>query len=204
MGLFDSFAGPGKSFSDLKKYVEDFEIMETRDRKGRARKEARYIGPWTVLREAGGMTRVRLWSALGMAACLTATYIRMLLLNHLVSGQLLVMLPLLAGLFPSLYLIMGVTALPFRGRPMRRDQYMHSFIRSFRSATAAGVCVLVGEAAALIARAIAGDWLYRPEDWHFTVLGIFILAAAAGVIGLLRAVDVTEKPNSAYRDPKKT
>ena len=40
------------------------------------------------------------------------------------------------------------------------------------------------------------------EDWLFTGLGCFILITALGIIGLLRSVDVTERPNGFYREGK--
>ena len=199
MGLFDGFAGSKKSFSDLKKYVDDFEVIEEKDAKGRTRQKARYIGPWTVLRNPSAGVFCRMWICVGLAALLVAAYFRMLLLTHLAGSQLLVLLPLVAGLFPAMYLIMGVFTLPLRGKPMRRDQYMHSFIRASRSSAAIAVFVLVGQIAALIFRATRGDWLYMAEDWTFTACGAVIIACALGIIGTLHAIDLAEKPNSAHR-----
>ena len=203
MGLFDSFLGKERSFSDLKKYVDDFEITEEKDARGRIRETAKYKGQWTVLRETTASVMSRIWMTAGLAALLLAAYIRMLLLTHMASGELLVMLPLLAGLFPALYLGMVVFSLPFRGKPMRRDQYMHGFIRVFRSCVAITVFVLIGQLAVLIFRAVRGDWLYMREDWLFTGLGCLILVFALSIIGLLRSVDLTERPNSFYREKQK-
>ncbi|MBQ6383828.1 MAG: hypothetical protein IJJ42_09600 [Clostridia bacterium] len=202
MGLFDGFAGKERSFSDLRKYVDDFEVTEEKDARGRTRKTARYKGQWTILRDTSAAGLSRIWITAGLAALVLAAYIRMLLLTHLAGSELLVMLPLLAGLFPALYLAMGAVSLPFRGKPMRRDQYMHGFIRVFRSCAAVSVFMLIGQLAALIFRAVRGDWLYMREDWLFTGLGCFILITALGIIGLLRSVDVTERPNGFYREGK--
>lgn len=199
MGLFDSFLGKERSFSDLKKYVDDFEITEEKDAGGKVRKTAKYKGQWTVLRETTAAVMSRIWLTAGLSALILAAYIRMLLLTHMAGGELLVMLPLLAGLFPALYLGMGVFSLPFRGKPMRRDQYMHGFIRVFRSCAAVSIFMLIGQLAALIFRAVRGDWLYMREDWLFTGLGCFVLFGALGIIGLLRSVDLTERPNGFYR-----
>ncbi len=109
-----------------------------------------------------------------------------------------VMLPLLLGLLPGLYLGMGATSLPFRGRPMRRDQYMHSFIRMSRSAAAVGVCALVTLAASLIYRAAVGEWLYLAADIRFTVMMALAAALAVGLIFFLRSADVTERENKAF------
>ncbi len=203
MGLFDSFAGKERSFSDLRKYVDDFEVTEEKDAKGRIRKTARYTGQWMALRDTSAIGLSRIWITAGLAALLLASYIRMMLLTHLAGGELLVMLPLLAGLFPALYLAMGTASLPFRGKLMRRDQDMHGVIRVFRSCAAISVFMLIGQLAALILRAVRGDWLYMREDWLFTGLGAFILITALGIIGLLRSVDVTERPNGFSREGKK-
>ena len=200
MGLFDSPVEKGKSFSDLKKYVSDFEIVEVKDKKGRLRKRAVYKGTWTVIQSSDTAVKLKLWGTLALAVILAVVYIRMLLLTHLASGQILVMVPFLAGLFPALYLVMGAFSLPFRGKPMRRDQYMHSFIRVSRSAAAVIVCAAIGLIASLIYRAVAGNWLFWPEDRLFVIFCFLIMGMSAGTITLLRSIDLTEKPNEAYRD----
>jgi hypothetical protein len=105
------------------------------------------------------------------------------------------MVPLMAGLFPCLYLAMGVLALPFRGKPMRRDQYMHSFIRISRSCTAILIFAFLAELITLIYRMIENDWLYLPADWRFTVSGIILIAAAVAIILILRSIEITEREN---------
>ena len=126
---------------------------------------------------------------------LTVMYIRIMLITHLTSGQFTVMIPLLAGLFPVLYLMMGALALPFRGRPMRRDQYMHSFIRVSRSCTAVIVCVILAQIAALIFRISGQNWEYFREDWLYTGFSLAVILVAAGTIFLLRSVDLIEREN---------
>ena len=198
MGLFDSGVEKGRALSDLKKYVGDFKIVETKNAKGKTRRMAVYTGVWTVIRNPGKGTSIRIWAAPVLAAALLAAYGIMLMTTHLFSAELLVMIPLLAGLFPVLYLMMGATSLPFRGKPMRRDQYMHGIIRCCRSSVAVAVFAALGLLAALVLRAVRGDWSWRPEDWRFIGLGIAVIAAAAGILLLLRSVDVIEKPNEAY------
>lgn len=198
MGLFDSIVEKGKSFSDLNRYVGDFKIVEIKDEKGKPRKRALYTGVWTVIRSFNTAVKARLWMALGTAALLLIAYGGMLLTLHAASGQILVMLPLLLGLFPGLYLLLGCASLPFRGKPMRRDQYMHSFIRASRSAVAVGAFVLVGLAASLIYRAVEGDWLFLSGDWRFLICCVLILSLSASVLTLLRGIDVTERENAAF------
>ncbi len=198
MGLFSNPLDPNRSFGDRKKYLDDFKIIEEKNAKGVIRKKAVYTGTWTVPLEKPAVVRRKLAGTLVLAAAMLAMYLWMLLLTHFGSGQYPVMIPLLAGLFPSLYLGMGVLALPYRGKPMRRDQYMHSFIRASRSALAVGVCDVTALLALMICRAVTGDWIYLKEDWLYTALAVVIPGMAAAVIFLLRSVDLTDKPNDAY------
>ena len=200
MGLFDNPLEKGQNLSDRKKYIDDFELVETKDDKGRVRKRAVYRGVWTVLRPPVKKSLYKLWAVLALAVLLAAVYVRMLLLTHLSSGNLLTMLPLLTGLFPGMYMLMGAMSLPFRGRPMRRDQYMHSFIRVSRSAVAIIVCVAVGLIVSLIYRAVNGDWTFFREDRLFIILCLVSAALASGTLTLLRMVDVAELPNEAYTE----
>ena len=195
MGLFDNPLENGRSFSDLKKYINDFKIVEEKDAKGRLRKKAVYTGVWFVPAEKPEKTRWKLIGTVAMALLLMAAYVRMILLTHASSGQYPVMVPMLLGLFPGMYLMMGILSLPFRGNPMRRDQYMHSFIRASRSAVALGICDLVALTATMIYRAVKPDWIYFSEDWLYTSLAVAVPALAAGIIFLLRSIDLDEKPN---------
>ena len=195
MGLFGSFSDTKSKFSDLRKYVDDYEIVEEQTPNGKLKKTVRYKGTWTILREVSSGTFFKLGLTALMAFALIGVYVYMLTLTHTTSGLYTVMVPLMAGLFPCLYLAMGVLALPFRGKPMRRDQYMHSFIRISRSCTAILVFAFLAELITLIYRMIENDWLYLPADWRFTVSGIILIAAAVAIILILRSIEITEKEN---------
>ena len=195
MGLFGSFSDTKSKFSDLRKYVDDYEIVEEQTPNGKLKKTVRYKGTWTILREVSSGTFFKLWLAVLMAFVLIGVYVYTLTLTHTTSGLYTVMVPLMAGMFPCLYLAMGVLALPFRGKPMRRDQYMHSFIRISRSCMAILVCVFLAELVTLIHRAIEKDWLYLPADWRFTASGIILITAAVAIILILRSIEITEREN---------
>jgi hypothetical protein len=195
MGLFGSFSDTKSKFSDLRKYVDDYEIVEEQMSNGKLKKTVRYKGTWTILREVSSGTFFKLWLTVLMAFALIGVYVYTLTLTHTTSGLYTVMVPLMAGLFPCLYLAMGVLALPFRGKPMRRDQYMHSFIRISRSCTAILIFAFLAELITLIYRMIENDWLYLPADWRFTVSGIILIAAAVAIILILRSIEITEREN---------
>ncbi len=172
--------------------------MEETDERGRIRRKAVYTGPWTLPRDSGAPTKARLWGTLVLCLLTVGLQVWMLVLNHSHDGEYWVMIPLLVGLFPALYLLMGATSLPFRCRPMRRDQYMHSFIRVSRSATAVGVFTLSGLLISLILRLIRGEWHLRTEDRLFIAACALIPALCIVIIFLLRGVDLMEKENSAF------
>ena len=195
MKLFGNTEESRRSFGDLTKYIDDFKIETTTDSRGRVRKKAVYTGVWTVLRETGTGTACRLWGALALSVAVAAACAFQLLTEHAYGGKYPVMVPLLAGLFPCLYLVMGCLSLPFRQRPMRRDQYMHSFIRAFRSGTAVLTFQAIGLIASLIYRIAAADWLFLAGDIRFLIAGALVIAFAGGVIWLLRRTEVTERPN---------
>ena len=200
MGLFSDLTGVGKGnpFSNRTRYVNDFKVVEEPDKKGRLRKKAVYIGAWTLPRDEKQGKRT-CWACLVLALASAAMYFRGLLLTHFGSGKLLVMLPLMLGMFPLLYLLMGAAELPYRGRPMRRDQYMHSFIRMSRSAAAVTAFDLVGVIALFVLRIAAGDWLFLPEDRAFLALTLGPVVLLVLIVILLRRVDLVERENSAYK-----
>ena len=194
---FDTPRKLRESISDTGKYAGDFQNVEETDAKGRVRKKALYTGIWFVCRDPREAGR-KLFVALGASVALVLVYLRLLTAPHQAAGQLWVMLPLLAGLYPAGYLIMGLTALPYRGKPQRRDQYMHSFIRASRSAAAVTVFVTAGAVISLILRTIEGDWFFLKQDWLFLAGCLVSAGLGTAVILLLRSVDIAEKENSAY------
>ena len=195
MKLFGNTEESKRIFGDLTKYIDDFRIETTTDSRGRVRKKAVYTGVWTVLREPGTGTLCRLWGALAFSLGVAAASALQLLTEHAYGGKYPVMVPLLTGLFPCLYLVFGCLSLPFRQRPMRRDQYMHSFIRAFRSATAVITFQTFGLIASIIYRIAAADWLFLAGDMRFVISGVLIIGFASGAIWLLRGIEVTERPN---------
>lgn len=199
MGFFDNPFEKGFGLRDTKRYINDFQIEEIRDKKGYIKKKARYIGQWFVLLESQSIVRAKLWTTIGLTLALITVYIWALLLDHFGAGHLAVMLPLLIGLFPIMYLLMGVLSFPYMGRPMRRDQYMHSFIRASRSSAAVVVCAAISMIAILIIRICTVDWFFTKEDNLFMLYLLSVVVLGAGIIFLLRAIKLTEKPNDAYK-----
>lgn len=200
MGWIDKFTGNGSRLFDRLKYTEDFRLETETDEKGKTRKKAVYIGTWFVIRDYGTSERLRMAGSLLAAAAVMIIQFSMLLLRHAGSGSLFVVLPLAAALFPGMYLLMGAASLPYRGKPMRRDQYFHSIIRMSRSAVAILAFNTVAALAALIYRIIMDDWLFLKGDWTFLILFVVSAVLCAGVIWILRGIDIAEKPNGSYTE----
>ena len=196
MGFLDNLFARSNPATGRDPYISQFDIIEVTDSKGRVKKKARYKGVWTVMREAD-LARGKLIFALLLAILLAALDLWAVTLTHLSSGQLLVMIPLLIGLMPALYLLFGAFSLPYKGRPMRHDQYMHSFIRMSRSSVAVAVCAVMAVILSLIYRATTGNWQFFTEDILFLVLLCAVTGFALGVIFLLRSIDFAELPNDA-------
>lgn len=198
MGWIDGFAGKGSKLIDRLKYTEDFRLKTETDEKGRTRKKAVYIGTWFVIRDYGTSDRLRMTGSLLAAVAVMVIQFSLMLQSHAGSGSLFVILPLAAALFPGLYLLMGASSLPYRGKPMRRDQYMHGIIRMSRSAVAVIAFNTVAAFATLVYRAVKGDWMFLGGDWTFLILFLASTALCAGIIWILRGIEITERPNSAF------
>ena len=199
MAFFGNLFGSGKTFSDRMRYVDDFKTEEYRDARGKVRSRAIYIGVWTVLEKPGKKTLSTLIGAAALAALSAAVLLYALLQPNLFGGELLVMIPLCVALFPSMYALMGAFSLPYRQKPMRRDQFMHSITRMQRSTVAILAFLAVGIIVSFVLRLIRGDWLFLSGDWRFLIGLSMSVLCNCGVLALLGSIDTVERPNDAYR-----
>ena len=200
MAFFDNLFGKGKSFSDRTRYVEDFRIEEYQDAKGRQRRHAVYIGTWTELTEKGGKTLAVLIGAAVLAAAAVVLLLMALLTTHASSGSLLVMIPMYIALLPAFYLLMGAFSLPYRQKPMRRDQFMHGITRMQRSSVAILAFITVGIIASFVYRIAQHDWMFLKGDVRFLVCGFASALCCAGILFLLGMLDTVERPNEAFKN----
>ena len=201
MAFFDNLFGSGKTFSTRMRYVNDFKIEEYQDARGKTRTRAVYTGPWTVLEDTGGKTLAKLIGAAALAAAGTILLFVTLLSSHLMADKLLVMIPLYVALFPTFYLLMGAFSLPYRLKPMRRDQYMHGIMRMQRSSVAIIVFITVGVIASFIYRISTQEWWFQKKDILFLVGCVVSALLCAGVLFLLGSLDTRERPNETYPNP---
>lgn len=204
MGLFTDPSGKWSGFTDRTKYVNDFRTELVTDKNGKTRKKVTYHGPWTVLKDTGTATLVKLIAAAVLAVLNGVFLVWAMLTTHASSGSYLVIVPLAAALFPSLYLLYGAAALPYRRQPMRRDQYMHGIARMQRSSLAAGVFAIAAVLMSILYRIIHSDWMFMSGDRLFLIRVAAAIACCAGILILFRNIDTDEKPNEMYGSEIKT
>ncbi len=200
MAFFDNLFGNGKTFSTRMRYVDDFRIEEYQDARGKLRRKAVYTGPWTVLEETGGKTLAKLIGTAVLAALSAAALFYTVMLTHATSGNLLVMIPLYVALIPMLYLLMGAFSLPYRQKPMRRDQFMHGIMRMQRSSVAIMIFITIVVIASFIYRISTKDWLFRKEDILFLTGCAASALLCGGVLILLGSLNTRERPNETYQN----
>lgn len=189
------FVNPGGMYKnkDHIKYIEDYETELIQDEKGKYRKKVTYIGPYIPFDEPVGRVRLKfiLSDILTLAVCAATGYAS--LVRHTTGGWLLTVLPLMVSLLPCLYLVMGAISLPMSGKPMKRDRYMHSIIRCFRSCGALVILDVVVILSDILYRVMKSDWLLLKGDYIFysCVMGSGILSVV--IILILRTVKIDEK-----------
>ena len=104
-----------------KKYAEDYRLDNNTDRNGRLRTVSVYHGPYfRFLADAGTVERAkRLFPALSLL-CLCAV-LAPLLMDARMTHSWYVLLPLVLGLFPAAYLLMGAWRLLRAGELVTRE-----------------------------------------------------------------------------------
>ena len=201
MGFFSNLTGGGKGmpFSDSLKYLSDYKTELVTDEKGREKKRARYIGPWYFITSEPEPSRVKMIVSLVLGILAAVCHVFILLNNSFTVCELPIMVPILLALFPLLYLIMGVSSLPFSLKPMHRDRHAHSFMRASKSSVAVAAMLFIGLAAFVIYRLVQKDFAIFPGNiWLFMGLIVGEIVLALAVIRLLYTVEREERPNSAY------
>ncbi|MCR4616704.1 MAG: hypothetical protein K5669_00790 [Lachnospiraceae bacterium] len=192
MSLFGNFTELYKN-KDHIKYIDDYETDLVKDEKGKLHKKVRYIGPYIPLKSDIGISRARFIIVDILSLIITGLTVASCLMRHTTGGWLLTMLPILISLFPCLYLISGCTLLPMSGKPMKRDRYMHSIIRIFRSCGGLVVLMIAVLVSEVIYRLIQKDWIFLKGDYMFLGFVLAIVIGAVATIFVLRGVEVDER-----------
>jgi hypothetical protein len=187
------FGKPGEFYSkkDHIQYLDDYEIRYVKDEKGREKKEIVYIGPMIPVQEDKKRLRIKLPCAAVLAVLAVFTVLSAVFTRHV--GGLIAELPLIISLFPCLYLIMGIFLLPYSGKPMKRDVYMHGMIRVFRSCGALTVLMGIVLVIEILRRITQQDTLFLRDDVLFIVRIVGAIALSVLIILILRSVEIDEK-----------
>lgn len=199
MSLFGNFSELYKK-KDHIKYVDDYATELEQDEKGKYRKITSYIGPKIPVRTELKSLRPRLFAVVLMAFLLTSALIYALFMKHASGISILLSTLLTATLFPCLYLIMGTLHLPYSGKPMQRDGYMHGMIRMLRSAGAIMILLIAVFVDDFLYRLRVRDWMYFKEDILFLVLIVVADLLAVGIVLILRSIEVDELELNQYNE----
>lgn len=189
-----SFFGNSGEFYKKKdhiQYLDDYEIRYVTDEKGREKKTVVYTGPLIPVTEEKNKLRIKLLSVSVIAVCTVLTVLSAVFTRHV--GGMIAELPLIISLFPCLYLVMGVFLLPFSGKPMKRDAYMHGMIRVFRSCGALTVLMGVVLVSEIVRRIAQQDTLFLRGDIMYIIRIIGALILCVAIILILRSVEIDEK-----------
>ena len=181
-------------------YVDDYQLEETTDSRGRRKTVARYIGQWTVVTEREEGAKRKLFLTLALCIFTPAAAAATQFISHTAASAWYVQLPQLFALFPALYMLMGAAKLPYRLKPMRRDEYMKGMIRVSRSAVGVIAFETAAAAAGFVYRHRSGESAYSAGDavW-LCLLGAAILCSV-GAILVLGRLEISQRTNSYYEE----
>ena len=173
------------------------------DERGRKKTRLRYTGPWMVPLDTERVAQIKI-PLCGIGTWLIlAALIVLQLFRHASSGCWYTSVLLLLALFPGAYGALGSIDLPWRGKPLTYDRYMHSVIRICRSSLA--VLILTGVTAVIcepVYRIVSRDWIFLREDIGFLILCLFAAGLAYGEIRTLRDMEYHEVPNERFPQEK--
>ena len=192
MSLFGNNFGDFYKKKDHIRYINDYEEELYTDEKGKHHRRAVYIGPYIPIENEISSLRRILAGVVLLALALVTALVAAMFINHTTGWFFLTTIPMAAAAFPALYLVMGVLNLPYSGKPMQRDKYMHGIIRMFRSSGALITIIAVTFVSEFVYRIIYSDWMFLRGDIIFMLLLGAVLIACIGIILLLRAIEVNE------------
>ena len=138
-------AAPKKEGLFPKRYktINDYTIRVQLDARGRERQVPVYIGPYFCpLHTDEDYKRFRLSVIIGSVLILAASFVLLFFDGYAVYPHeaLYTLIPLILGLFPFAYMVMGFARMPRANGKMQRDVYARSVRRIFRSSIAIAVC----------------------------------------------------------------
>ncbi|MCR5279788.1 MAG: hypothetical protein K6E19_10160 [Lachnospiraceae bacterium] len=202
MSLFGNFGELYKK-KDHVKFIDNYEVELEEDEKGKYHKKVKYTGPYIPVRTELKSLRPRLIAVALMAFCVVTFLVIATFMKHASVNFVLSELFLAISLFPGLYLIMGLMHLPYSGKPMQRDGYMHGMIRVLNSSGAILVFMGLELVSELLYRLRYADWMFFSEDILFLVIVILAGGISAGIMVIIRSIEVDELELNQYNEVQK-
>lgn len=177
---------------DYIKYIEDYDTELVEDENGKMKKVTTYIGPIIRFVDASDTVKKKMWLSLAFSIITVAILVRINFLSHTTAWFFLTTLTSSIILFPALFLFMSAINLPFSAKEMKRDKYMHSIIRTFRSCGAIIALLAVIFVSEFVYRIINSDWIFLKDDFVFLIY--VLLAAGMSVVNIitLRSLTIDE------------
>lgn len=176
-----------------RRYLNDYEVIPYVGANGKSKQKLRYVGSWYCISDDATTDKKIL--QLHILSYIVATAVLLaLLLNHSAYLTMYVSVPAVIALFPIAYLLMGSFRLPWKARPLRRDERDKSLNRMWRSAV--GILILFG----IVTVGYVVFWFVAGERfvWQDTA---FLLCSAVVLLGSFRiyrvgkSVEVAVHPN---------
>ncbi|MBR5897025.1 MAG: hypothetical protein IKZ39_05355 [Lachnospiraceae bacterium] len=191
MALFPGLGGKGGK-RGVTKFTDDYTIEYYTDAKGREKERAVYIGPHIPVREDLKSLRLKLTGIVMLALITVALILICHLINHTTAWWFGTVIPLGAALFPAMFILFSLSNLPFDGKSMQRDGYMHGIIRLFNCFGAITAIMAVELVFEIIYRIANSDWMFVSGDIVFAILVVFTIVLSIAAIAILRSIDVDE------------
>ena len=182
------------------RYIDDYDTDLVEDEKGKYRKKVVYTGPMIPIMSDPKSVRARLLAVIPMVLANAAAVVYAAFMKHASVSWVLTNTLLIGVMFPSFYMIMALLHLPYSGKPMQRDGYMHGMIRMFRSAGAVMVVQIAGFVNDFFYRFYFKDWMFFPEDFLFLGLIVGSGLLAGGIVLILRSIEVDELELNRYNE----
>lgn len=176
------------------RYVEDYETIPYVGANGRSKQKVRYIGSYQCFSESDETLRPKLILLHILSYLAVVWTVAPLFFRHSAYQTMYVAVTNVLALFPSLYLLMGSFRLPWRKKPMRRDEFEKGFDRIRHSAV--GILIVLG--ATLVGEIVF--WClnrvpFRAMDAVFIACIVLSEVTSFLIYNIGKRIQVEKKPN---------
>lgn len=133
-----------------KKYLKEYDLVESEDEKGRLKKIAIYRGDYFTLNLDESQIRGMKWTFILMFFVLLGLHVGAGFIRNLSMYKIYVSLPYAAAFFPLLYLATAVFRLPSQKRPYRKEEIGLSYDRIISTSRLYIIFMVIGLLGGLI------------------------------------------------------